>query len=74
MEKYKNIRGTSGVYAYEIADESITIQFNTGALYLYNNSKPGKRHVDMMKRLAVNGSGLNSLISSEVRSNCFKLS
>lgn len=74
MEKYKNTNRTSGVEGYEIADESITIQFNTGALYLYNNVRPGIAYVEMMKRLAINGSGLNSLISREIKSNCYKLS
>jgi hypothetical protein len=71
MNRYKNLRGNSGVAAYEIAEDSITVQFNDGALYLYNNVKPGRAYVDIMKQLALNGSGLNSLISSEIKKNYF---
>ncbi len=71
MTDYRNLRGNSGVAAYEIAEDSITVQFNDGALYLYNNSRPGKRYLDKMKQLALNGSGLNSLISREIKKNYY---
>lgn len=71
MNNYRNLGGNSGVAAYEIAEDSITVQFNDAALYLYNNSRPGKRHVDKMKQLALNGSGLNSLISREIKKNYY---
>lgn len=71
MNRYKNLRGNSGVVAYEIAENSITIQFNDGALYLYNDSRPGRRNVDKMKQLALSGSGLNSLISREIKKNYY---
>lgn len=71
MNRYKNLRGNSGVAAYEIAENSITIQFNDGALYLYNDSRPGRRNVDKMKQLALYGSGLNSLISREIKKNYY---
>ncbi len=72
MNRYENLGGNSGVAAYEIAEDSITVQFNDGTLYLYNNSKPGRIYVDKMKQLALNGSGLNSLISSEIRKNYYR--
>ena len=71
MNNYRNLGGNSGVAAYEIAEDSITVQFNNGAKYLYNNSRPGKRHVDKMKQLALNGSGLNSLISRDIKKNYY---
>lgn len=71
MNRYENLGNNSGVTAYEIADDSITVQFNDGGLYLYNYSKPGRAYVDKMKQLALNGSGLNSLISKEVRKNYY---
>jgi hypothetical protein len=71
MNRYKNLRGNSGVAAYEIAEDSITVQFNDGGLYLYNNSRPGRMYLDKMKQLAINGSGLNSLISSQIKKNYY---
>ena len=71
MNKYKNLGNNSGVAAYEIADNSITVQFNDGGLYLYNTSRPGRAYVDKMKQLALNGSGLNSLISREIKKNYY---
>jgi hypothetical protein len=69
VERYKNIGGDSGVSAYEIKDDSITVQFNDGAVYLYNYSRPGKASVDHMKTLAQRGSGLNSYISTTIKKN-----
>jgi hypothetical protein len=72
MERYKNINGNSGVSEFEIRDDSITVQFNDGAIYLYDYSKPGKPSVDEMKSLAENGSGLNSYISRTIKKNYSK--
>jgi hypothetical protein len=72
MTNYRNLGGNSGVAAYESAEDSITVQFNDGALYLYNNAKPGRAYVDKMKQLALNGSGLNSLISVKIKKNYYR--
>jgi hypothetical protein len=32
MERYKNLGGKSGVSAYEIGSDSITVQFTTGSV------------------------------------------
>lgn len=72
MQKYKNLGGNSGVAAYEIAEDSIIVQFNDGGLYLYNHSKPGMINVNRMKQLALNGSGLNSLIRRVIKKNYSK--
>lgn len=72
MNIYKNIGGNSNINAYEIEDDSITVKFNNGALYLYNNFIPGRSYVDMMKQLAINGSGLNALISSVIKKNYYQ--
>ena len=69
MEVYKNLGGTSGVYAFLIADNAITVQFSKGGVYLYNYSRPGSGHVEQMKSLALSGSGLNSYIGRYVRDN-----
>ena len=69
MERYKNLGGKSGVAAYEIGNDSITVQFHDGAIYLYNNQKPGSVNVERMKSLAISGQGLNSFISSDIKKN-----
>lgn len=65
--QYQNRGGDSGVSAYEIGTDSITVKFKDGALYLYNNSSAGSANIEKMKQLAVAGMGLNSFISSVVK-------
>lgn len=74
MTPYKNLGGKSGVEAYEITETSIHIRFKSGAPrnYLYDSAKPGIAAVNVMKGLATQGSGLNSYISTTVKSNFSK--
>lgn len=67
MVRYKNIGGNSGVAAYEIGQGSITVHFNDGAAYLYNNQSAGIANIAEMQRLAAAGQGLNSFIGRVVR-------
>ena len=67
MKRYKDINGDSGVYGYEIGNDYIIVQFKTGALYTYSYSKAGKDNVEMMKKLAELGDGLNSFINKYVK-------
>lgn len=67
MERYRNAGGDSGISAYEIGSDRITIQFSTGKVYSYSYRKAGKIHVDQMKTLAQSGSGLNSYINRHVK-------
>lgn len=67
MQHYRNLGGDSGVSAYEITSDSITVQFKDGAVYLYNYTSTGKNDVETMKSLAGSGRGLNSFISTTVR-------
>ena len=62
MERYKNLGGNSGVSAYEIGTESITVKFSSGAVYLYTYKSAGSSNIEKMKSLAVDGEGLNSFI------------
>ena len=62
MERYKNIGGHSSVQAFELGQDSITVEFNDGATYLYNHASAGTTHIDRMKSLALAGYGLNSYI------------
>ena len=67
MEVYKNLSGSSGAVAYEIGDNSITVQFQGGTAYLYTNQSAGADNIAEMQRLAVAGRGLCSFISRVVR-------
>jgi hypothetical protein len=69
MERYKNLGGNSGVVSYDIVNDSITVQFRDGSVYLYNNYNPGSGNVEHMKSLAISGRGLNGFISSVIRKN-----
>jgi hypothetical protein len=67
MERYKNLGGNSDVIAYEIENESIAVQFNDSAIYLYNYRSAGEVNIEKMKTLAVAGRGLNSFIMKQAR-------
>ena len=67
MRPYANVGGDSGVAAFEVAADSITVQFRDGATYLYNYLRTGSAHIEQMKQLALGGSGLNSYINRCVR-------
>lgn len=69
MKKYGNPCGNSGVSAYEIGPDSITVQFKSGDLYLYDYGITGRSAVEKMKRLAVLGTGLATYISQSVGKN-----
>jgi hypothetical protein len=69
MKRYRNISGNSGILAYEIAPGFIKIKFADGGVYVYDHRKPGKRHVEAMKKLAVAGKGLATYVNQFVRDN-----
>lgn len=69
MERYKNFRGDSGVSAYEIGAESITVKFSTGKVYLYTYKSAGSSNIEKMKSLAVAEQGLNSFIMRNVKNS-----
>ena len=66
MQQYGKRGGGSGVVAYEIGLDSITIEFKSGAVYLYNYTSTGKTTVEALKQLAAKGSGLSTYISKHV--------
>lgn len=66
MERYRNLAGNSGVSAYALDKESITVKFRDGGVYLYTNASAGADNVAEMKRLASAGRGLSSFISRVV--------
>lgn len=67
MPAYTNRGGNSGVVAYETTADSITVEFRDGWKYVYDASNPGATTVAHMKVLAQAGQGLNSYISSVVK-------
>ncbi|MDO8610271.1 MAG: hypothetical protein Q7R95_07010 [bacterium] len=69
MQKYLNLGGGSGISEYEIWDDYIKVKFDDDSIYLYDYSAPGQSHVEEMKRLAQEGSGLNSYIRKYVKKN-----
>lgn len=67
LRRYKNRHHDSGVTAYEIGDDYIKVEFAEGPLYLYTHEIPGARKVEQMKKLAMEGKGLSTYISRNVR-------
>jgi hypothetical protein len=74
MEKYENSGGNSGVSSFEIGSNYIIVLFK-GKLKPYRYSYTGgagRYHVENLKRLARNGSGLNAYIINYVKDKCDK--
>jgi len=67
MTPYKNLSRRSGVLAYEIARDSIAVQFEDGAIYLYTEKSAGRSGIEQMKDLAHAGRGLSTFIVRHVR-------
>lgn len=68
MEKYLNKNPDSGVSHFEIHTDKIIVKFTgTIRIYTYSYGKAGVEHVNKMKILARNGSGLNTYINLHVR-------
>lgn len=68
METYLDINNDSGVKAYKIGEDYITVWFNgTVQPYTYSYRKAGKNHVERMKGLVRSGDGLNSYIMYYVK-------
>lgn len=69
MQRYKNLKGDSGVTHYELRPGSIALRFRNGDTYLYDRRRPGQHHVTRMQTLARNGQGLSTYVSRYVRDN-----
>jgi hypothetical protein len=69
MKFHENRSGTSGVAGFEIGARSITVRFEDGGTYLYDQTKPGKQHLAQMISLARAGAGLATYINQQVRGN-----
>ena len=70
MISYKNLNGNSNVKCYNISENYIDIEFyNTPLVYRYSNVVPGRQALNELKRLAIQGYGLNSYINRYVKKN-----
>ncbi len=67
MTPYRNLSRKSGVVAYRIARDSITVEFEDGAIYLYTEESAGRSNLETMKDLADAGRGLSTFIVRHVR-------
>lgn len=67
MKRYRDLSGQSGVVAYDMSDDAITVKFRDGDVYRYDYAATGQREVEEMKRLAVAGQGLATYISRFVK-------
>jgi len=67
MQRYKNLSGASGVDAYEIGAQAITVRFSGGDRYLYTDQSAGAENIAEMQRLATLGSALATYISQVVK-------
>ena len=67
MQRYNNLSGQSGVLAYEIGKDSITIEFVGGERYLYTARSAGAENIAKMQELARAGRGLSTFVSQHIR-------
>jgi hypothetical protein len=66
MERYRNLSGDSGVYAFETGSDYIVVQFIKGGSYLYTYRSAGRANIEQMKALAGRGAGLGTFINRNV--------
>jgi len=66
MQRYANRSGKSGVVAYQIDKDSITVEFSAGIRYLYTVESTGASNIASMRKLAAEGRGLSTFISQHV--------
>lgn len=67
MQHYRDIGGDSGIAAYEVGSDSITVEFKHGGIFLYNYASAGSSAIETMKQLAAKGNGLNTYINKYVK-------
>lgn len=67
MNHYQNKGGDSNIAAFEIGSDFIKVKFNDNSVYLYTYASAGQQNIEEMKRLAIQGQGLNSFINKNAR-------
>ena len=69
MQIYKNLGGKSNIVAYSIGENYIDVQFRDNSIYRYSYGSAGVAKVEQMKKLAIQGVGLNSYIMRQAKRN-----
>ena len=69
MQRYLSAEKNTGIIAYEIVPDGISIKFRDGSVYLYTIQSTGKKHIAQMRALAKKGEGLTTYINQHVREN-----
>lgn len=74
MTDYKNLGGASNVARYQIGRDFIIVEFKPRSksgynTYKYSYMSTGQAAVEEMKKLALNGEGLNAYIAKYIRKN-----
>jgi len=67
MRPYGGQTKTHGVVAYDVAPDSIDVEFTSGWIYHFTYQRPGVQRVEHMKQLAESGHGLSTFINKHVR-------
>lgn len=67
MQPYQTVNPDTGVIAYEIGNDNISIKFRDGSVYIYTNKSAGPSAIAEMKILAKKGEGLTTYINQHVR-------
>jgi hypothetical protein len=67
MKQYGTPGRDTGIAAYEVGEDFIRLQFVDGSVYLYTGARPGREHVEQMKKLAAAGEGLTTYVNQHVR-------
>jgi len=67
METYADKNGNSGISSYKLGTDYIWVRFTSGVTYEYTYSSAGSSSIEIMKSLAISGSGLNSYIMKYVK-------
>lgn len=63
MQRYADLRGSSGVVAFSSGPDFIDVEFRDGKRYRYTHQVPGRVEVETMKQLAEQGKGLATFIN-----------
>ena len=67
MRDYQNLGNRSGIAAFAIGDDYIDVKFHSGMTYHYSYASAGADRVEHMKQLALQGQGLCTYISKEIK-------
>lgn len=69
LKPYKNLSGKSNVKAYDIFEDAIEVVFGREggpeSHYVYTYESAGKEEVEKMKKLAVLGDGLGTMLATK---------